>query len=152
MFVAAALLLASLPSAGLSPGDAISAASLLLLGLGQLVTWALILRDDRRGAVKTSADRAAADATESAAMRELATANERIAAALEHLEEWGRAHDLADERRFTSLEEFRKSQDETNQRLTNIAADLAARLTNVALYRAPEATARELPATRGAGR
>ncbi len=112
--------------------DVSGVAMTAVMGVGQLVTWWLILRDDRRAASKHSAERAAAEATTAAAMKSLAQFNERIAKAVESLEDWTRQHELSDERRWALSEQFQRVQAETNARLANIAEDLARRMTHFA--------------------
>jgi hypothetical protein len=129
--------------------DLCGIATFCLLGFGQIVTLLKISRDDRRAAVRRTAETAAAGATESAAMKELAAANERIAAALEKLEEWSRTHEVADERRWAAHEQAQKAQMETNQRLASIAESLSRQITNIALGIAPQGDVDEVPANRG---
>jgi hypothetical protein len=108
----------------------IAVGSLSLLAVGQAVTWAVLALRGRSQSAKH-------EATDTATLKELARANEQIAAALEKLNERGREHELADERRFTALEEFRHSQHETNQRLTGLAENFSRQILNVALGIAP---------------
>src|SRR5215510_10282700 len=103
-----------------SLGDIATTATFFVLGAGQVVTWGLIVRDDRRSAVKRATEDAKESATNSAALKDLASANERIATALEKLDQWAREHELVDERRWAKHEQFQEAQAETNQRLTNI--------------------------------
>lgn len=125
-----------------------SAGSLLLMGAGQVVTWWLIVRDDKSAAITRSRQEGASQAAEAASIDKLAEANERIATALEKLEAWARDHELSDERRWAAHAEIQKSQSVTNDRLTNIAEDLARRITNIALDKAP-GPVMEIPARRG---
>jgi hypothetical protein len=142
-------MIAGMPPTAPSLADLSNTGTLVVLAAGQLVTWWLIVRDDRRRAAERAADRASAEARESAAMKDLASANGRIAGALEKLETWARGHEVSDERRWAAYEEVHKAHMETNQRLTNITEDLARRITNVALEKAP-APFSEVPPNRRA--
>ena len=119
--------------AALAPASASDWSNMVLATvavLGQMSTIAvLLLRDASR--------RATISAIESAEMKALADANTRIAGALEKLEQWTREHEIADERRWAKVEERDAQQAKINERLANIAEDLARRITNVAIGAAP---------------
>lgn len=135
------------PSAGADPT---SVGMLIVVGVGQLVTWLVMLRSGQKQENRRAAKDGADQASETANIRELAQSYARVASALESLEGWARNHDLADTRWQSGAEQIMKQQAATASDMQRMLEGLQRQLSNVALGLAP-ATAAEIPANRARG-
>lgn len=128
--------------------DPTNAAMVVLVGVGQIVTWIVMFRSGRKSEIRDAADKAAQQTAESAGIKDLAKANGQIAEALEKLSAWTQAHEISDARWQSSAEQILKQHAETQSRIAGSMENLQRQLTNLALGLAPtEAT--PIPSTRG---
>lgn len=138
------MLLAVVPA----PVDPSNLAMVVLVAVGQVVTWLVMFRSGRAKEIQQATDGGAHDANQASAVSDLVKSNQRIAAALEGLEKWAREHERADDRFQSRAEEIQRQQASTSADMARMLENVQRQVVNVALGLAP-AEVTPVPATRG---
>lgn len=117
----------------------------VLVGVGQVVTWIVMFRSGKKEDLKKAADEAAKRTAEATGIKELAAANDRIASSLESLDKWTRSHELSDTKWQSAAEEIMKQQTRTNADMARMLENVQRQLSNLALGLAPTEASEVLP-------
>lgn len=137
------MLLAVVPA----PVDPSNLAMVVLVAVGQVVTWLVMFRAGRKTDLQAATTNGSHDAERTAAISDLVKSNQRIAAALEGVEKWSREHERADDRFQSRTEQILTQQAATAADLARMLENVQRQVVNVALGLAP-ADVTPVPATR----
>lgn len=127
--------------------DPTNLAMVVLVAVGQVVTWLVMFRSGRQKDVQKAVDGANHDSAQVSAVTDLVKSNERIAAALEGLERWSREHERNDDKFQSRAEEILRAQAATTADMARMLDNVQRQVVNVALGLAP-ADVTPIPATR----